>query len=117
SPDVSRVDLFRRQQKDVPPALTIPGDIEELSCVGLVIIGEPAEARRPLAHILNQGNIIAVRDPSQNVRTILSDAVVNHDMMFSNFDEDQFNTINDNLDFIIRIGEPVTSKQTNAVLK
>ena len=116
-PDVNRVDLFKRQQKDMTPALTIPGNIKKLSGAGLVIIGETAEDLSPLAPILNQGNIIAVCDPRQNVRTILSDAVVNHDMMFSNFDEDQFNTINDNLDFIIRIGEPVTSKQTNAFLK
>lgn len=116
-PDIERLDLFKRQQKNMVPALTIPGNIEKLSGAGLVLIGETAEDLTPLASLLNQGNIIAVCDPRQNIRTVLTDAVVNHDMMFSNFNDSQFRHLNDNIDFIIRIGEPVTSKQTNAFLK
>ncbi|WP_250130159.1 hypothetical protein [Jeotgalicoccus sp. WY2] len=41
----------------------------------------------------------------------MKDGIVNHDMMFSNFTDKHREYINSNVDFIIRIGEPVTSKR------
>lgn len=116
-PNVRRLDLFKRVQKSMTPAITVPGDIEKLKGTGLVFIGETAEDLTPLVSVLEQGNLIAVCDPRQNLRTFVKDAIVNHDMMFSNFSENHRQYIEDNIDFIIRIGEPVTSKQTNAFLK
>lgn len=97
--------------------MTLPGNIEKLTGTGLVIIGETAEDLTPLKPVLEQGNIITVFDPRQNLRTDVKDGIVNHDMMFSNFGDKHREYINRNVDFIIRIGEPVTSKQTNAFLK
>ena len=116
-PDINRMDLFKRKQKEMAPAITIPRNIKELAGTGMVIIGETAEDLSPLKPVLEQGNIITVCDPRQNIRTKVKDAIVNHDMMFSNFDDKHFDYIDSNIDFIIRIGEPVTSKQTNAFLK
>lgn len=116
-PNVERLDLFKRVQKSMIPATTVPGHIEKLKGTGLVFIGETAEDLTPLVSVLEQGNLIAVCDPRQNLRTFVKDAIVNHDMMFSNFSENHRRYIEDNIDFIIRIGEPVTSKQTNAFLK
>ncbi|CAD2081877.1 2-succinyl-5-enolpyruvyl-6-hydroxy-3-cyclohexene-1-carboxylate synthase [Jeotgalicoccus coquinae] len=116
-PDADRLDLFKRTQKDMSPALTIPGNIKKLSGTGLVIIGETAEDLSPVKSVLEQGNIITICDPRQNIRTEIKDAIVNHDMMFSNFGNKHYDYIDANVDFIIRIGEPVTSKQTNAFLK
>jgi 2-succinyl-5-enolpyruvyl-6-hydroxy-3-cyclohexene-1-carboxylic-acid synthase len=111
-PNVRRLDLFKRVQKSMTPAITVPGDIEKLKGTGLVFIGETAEDLTPLVSVLEQGNLIAVCDPRQNLRTFVKDAIVNHDMMFSNFSENHRQYIEDNIDFIIRIGEPVTSKQS-----
>ena len=116
-PNIERLDLFKRTQKKRVPAITIPGNIEKLTGTGLVIIGETAEDLTPLKPILEQGNIITVFDPRQNLRTEVKDGIVNHDMMFSNFGDRHREYVNSNVDFIIRIGEPVTSKQTNAFLK
>lgn len=116
-PDIERLDLFKRKQKKIVPTLTLPGHIEKLTGTGLVIIGETVEDLTPLQPVLEQENIITVCDPRQNIRTKVKDAVVNHDMMFSNFSDKHREYINSNVDFIIRIGEPVTSKQTNAFLK
>lgn len=116
-PNIERLDLFKRTQKELTPAITIPGNIRKLTGTGLVIIGETAEDLSPLKDVFEQGNIITVCDPRQNIRTHVKDAIVNHDMMFSNFGKKHFKYIDENVDFIIRIGEPVTSKQTNAFLK
>lgn len=116
-PDVSRLDLFKRPAKKISETLTIPGGIEKLEGTGLLIIGETAEDLTAVLPILEQDNIIAICDPRQNIRTKLKDGVVNHDMMFSNFSDAQLEGIDQKLDYIIRIGEPVTSKQTNAFLK
>ncbi|MDO5360404.1 MAG: thiamine pyrophosphate-binding protein, partial [Jeotgalicoccus sp.] len=116
-PNIERLDLFKRRQKKRVPAMTLPGNIEKLTGTGLVIIGETAEDLTPLKPVLEQGNIITVFDPRQNLRTDVKDGIVNHDMMFSNFGDKHREYINRNVDFIIRIGEPVTSKQTNAFLK
>ena len=116
-PNIERLDLFKRTQKKRVPAMTLPGNIEKLTGTGLVFIGETAEDLTPLRAVLEQGNVITVFDPRQNLRTDVKDAVVNHDMMFSNFSDKHREYLNSNVDFIIRIGEPVTSKQTNAFLK
>lgn len=116
-PNTERLDFFKRQQKVKVPAITLPGHIEKLAGTGLVIIGETAEDLTPLKPVLEQENIITVFDPRQNIRTEVKGAVVNHDMMFSNFNDKHLEYLNSNVDFIIRIGEPVTSKQTNAFLK
>lgn len=116
-PNIERLDLFKRTQKELTPAITIPGNIRKLTGTGLVIIGETAEDLSPLKDVFEQGNIITVCDPRQNIRTHVKDGIVNHDMMFSNFGKKHFKYIDENVDFIIRIGEPVTSKQTNAFLK
>lgn len=116
-PNIERLDLFKRTQKVMAPSITIPGNIEKLTGTVLAIIGETAEDLTPLKSILEQGNIIAIFDPRQNLRTEVKGGVVNHDMMFSNFSDKHREYLNSNVDFIIRIGEPVTSKQTNAFLK
>lgn len=116
-PNIERLDLFKRKQKKLVPAMTLPRNIEKLTGTGLVIIGETAEDLTPLKPVLEQGNLITVFDPRQNLRTDVKDGIVNHDMMFSNFTDKHREYINRNVDFIIRIGEPVTSKQTNAFLK
>lgn len=116
-PNIERLDLFKRRQKKLVPAMTLPRNIEKLTGTGLVIIGETAEDLTPLKPVLEQGNLITVFDPRQNLRTDVKDGIVNHDMMFSNFTDKHREYINRNVDFIIRIGEPVTSKQTNAFLK
>lgn len=116
-PNIERLDLFKRTQKKILPALIIPRNLPRLKGQGIVLIGETAENLTPLKALLEQGNISVICDPRQNVRTIVDKAIVNHDMMFSNFSNTHRQYINDNVDFIIRIGEPVTSKQTNAFLK
>ncbi|HIW37716.1 MAG TPA: 2-succinyl-5-enolpyruvyl-6-hydroxy-3-cyclohexene-1-carboxylic-acid synthase [Candidatus Jeotgalicoccus stercoravium] len=116
-PDVDAVDLFNREEKNIEPPLVIPRNIERLQGQGLVIIGETAEDLSDLTDLLSHDNLTVICDPRQNIRTKLKSSIVNHDLIFSCLGESQEEYIDTQADFIIRIGEPVTSKLTNGFLK
>ena len=116
-PDVEQLVHFHRKQKDISAPLTVPRNIERLNGQGLVLIGETAEDLTELLPLLNSKNLTVICDPRQNIRTKLDKTIVNHDMIFSHLTESFKAYIDESADFIIRIGEPVTSKLTNNFLK
>lgn len=116
-PDVDRLEHFSRSQKKISGPLTIPRHIEQLSGEGIVFIGETAEDLTELLPLLKSKNLTVICDPRQNIRTKFDEAIVNHDMIFSNLTDSLKAFIDEAADFIVRIGEPVTSKLTNGFLK
>lgn len=114
-PDLTRTDLFTRKRIEVKEA-TIHYDVQPLNGNILVILGETDASLDHLQDLFNQPNVITVADPRQHSRINSENIVTAHDLIFSCLTDNQQAFINQNLDYIIRVGEPVTSKLTNRFL-
>lgn len=114
-PDLSRTDLFTRERVEVKEA-TIHYDVQPLNGNILIILGETDASLDHLDDLFSQPNVIVIADPRQHVRINSENVITAHDLIFSCLTDEQQNFINKNLDYIIRVGEPLTSKLTNRFL-
>lgn len=114
-PDVSRTDLFYREQQ-LENSVTYNTDIEPLVGNGLVIIGE-TDFNFENFDFEQYKNLTFIMDPRIDKRTELSHVVTTHDLIFTNLTKEQEENLNHRFDFIVRVGEAVTSKSTNQFLK
>ncbi|WP_462421061.1 2-succinyl-5-enolpyruvyl-6-hydroxy-3-cyclohexene-1-carboxylic-acid synthase [Salinicoccus sp. Marseille-QA3877] len=114
-PDLTRTDLFTRERIEVKEA-AIHYDVQPLNGNILVVLGETDASLEHLQGLFNQPNVIVVADPRQHTRINSENIVTAHDLIFSCLTDKQQKFINQNLDYIIRVGEPVTSKLTNRFL-
>ncbi|MFC3901074.1 2-succinyl-5-enolpyruvyl-6-hydroxy-3-cyclohexene-1-carboxylic-acid synthase [Aliicoccus persicus] len=115
-PDLNRLDLFTRSTKhsDVITEHRLDGKIE-LSGRGLILLGATEVDLRESVEYLSTLNVPIIADSRQFVQKN-EDVITNHDLLFSyvlNHREDLL----ESFDFIIRVGDPFTSKSTNIFLK
>ena len=115
-PDLNRLDIFTRSTKhsDVITEHRLDGKIE-LSGRGLILLGATeVDLSESVAHLSKLG-VPIIADSRQFVQKN-KDVITNHDLLFSyvlNHREDLL----ESFDFIIRVGDPFTSKSTNIFLK
>ncbi|HJE20015.1 MAG TPA: 2-succinyl-5-enolpyruvyl-6-hydroxy-3-cyclohexene-1-carboxylic-acid synthase [Aliicoccus persicus] len=115
-PDLNRLDLFTRSTKhsDVITEHRLDGKIE-LSGRGLILLGATEVDLSESVEYLSTLNVPIIADSRQFVQKN-EDVISNHDLLFSyvlNHREDLL----ESFDFIIRVGDPFTSKSTNIFLK
>lgn len=114
-PDLNRLDLFTRttQASRVTTEKSIDGKIE-LSGRGLILLGATEVDLSESVEYLSTLNVPIIADSRQFVQR-KENVITNHDLLFSyvlNHCEDLIETF----DFIIRVGDPFTSKSTNQFL-
>lgn len=114
-PDLSRTDLFTRERIEVAER-TIHHNVKPLSGNILVVLGETEASLEHLETLFSQPNVMVLADPRQHARLTNENIITSHDLIFSCLTDEQEDFINQNLDYIIRAGEPVTSKLTNRFL-
>ena len=114
-PDMNRVDLFHREPSRTLTR-TVPDSVEALSGHILVILGE---TRTDLTDVkaLDCDNVTVIADPRQHYRLNQADVITNHDLMFLSLTDTQIQDLETQFDYIIRVGEPLTSKASNQFLK
>ena len=115
-PDVSMTGLFNREQKTLPEYKMTDASVKPLQGTGLLLIGETSEDISDIGDIIDRENLTVVLDPRQHLRRFLKNAVTHHDLIFNVLSEEQYSFIEENVDFILRIGEPLTSKAANKFL-
>ncbi|KKK35841.1 hypothetical protein WN59_03225 [Salinicoccus sediminis] len=115
-PDVSRTGLFNREQKTLPEYKMTDASVKPFQGTGLLLIGETREDISDIGGIIDRENLTVILDPRQHLRGFLKNAVTHHDLIFNVLSEAQYGFIEENVDFILRIGEPLTSKAANKFL-
>ncbi|CAD2074917.1 2-succinyl-5-enolpyruvyl-6-hydroxy-3-cyclohexene-1-carboxylic-acid synthase [Phocicoccus pinnipedialis] len=115
-PDLTRNDLFVNSKVELIENITIPKSVDEISGKVLLIIGETNECLEELSPLFNYRNVSTIMDPRQNMRVNLDNVITTHDLIFSNISNDKIKKIETEFDYIVRVGEPVTSKSTNQFL-
>ncbi|MCD2137269.1 2-succinyl-5-enolpyruvyl-6-hydroxy-3-cyclohexene-1-carboxylic-acid synthase [Salinicoccus halitifaciens] len=114
-PDLSRTDLFHREKNETAER-TIHNNVEKLTGDIMIILGETSRPLDDLEAVFSQENVTVIADPRQHARLGSEHIVTTHDLMFSTFSEEQLQQLENALDYIVRVGEPVTSKLTNRFL-
>ncbi|MXQ50546.1 2-succinyl-5-enolpyruvyl-6-hydroxy-3-cyclohexene-1-carboxylic-acid synthase [Salinicoccus hispanicus] len=115
-PDMTRTDFFHRTPKALSEySATLTSDLR-FEGHGLVFIGETADDLESVSSILDRENLTVIADPRQHIRRMLPNVITHHDLIFSNLNSGQLKRLETEVDFIIRIGEPLTSKVTNQFL-
>ncbi|WP_271401426.1 2-succinyl-5-enolpyruvyl-6-hydroxy-3-cyclohexene-1-carboxylic-acid synthase [Salinicoccus roseus] len=115
-PDMTRTDYFFRSEKGMQQYSIVPdGDIH-LEGHGIVLIGETVESLDCITPILDRENLTVIADPRQHIRRDMTGVITHQDLIFNSMDADQFDRLEREADFIVRIGEPLTSKATNKFL-
>ncbi|CAM4168431.1 2-succinyl-5-enolpyruvyl-6-hydroxy-3-cyclohexene-1-carboxylic-acid synthase [Lacicoccus alkaliphilus] len=114
-PDLSRTDLFHRARTGTVQR-TVHNNVEKITGNILIILGETAHPLEGLETIFSQDNVTVIADPRQHARLHSSNIITTHDLMFSTFTSAQLDHIENDFDYIVRVGEPVTSKLTNRFL-
>ena len=114
-PDLSRTDLFHRKKIETVER-TIHNNVEKLTGDILVILGETSRTLDDMEAVFSQKNVTVIADPRQHARLAGENVVTTHDLIFSTFSETQLGYLENTLDYIVRVGEPVTSKLTNRFL-
>lgn len=115
-PDVTMLELFNRTKKKSPKYKMVDGSMDIFKGTGLLFIGETREDLSVAADMIDADNLTVVADPRQPLRGTLKNAVTHHELIFNVLSEKQFEFIEENVDFILRIGEPLTSKAANKFL-
>lgn len=115
-PDMTRTDFFHRTPKTVTEYSVALSSNPRFEGHGLVFIGETSEDLEDVCSILDKENLTVIADPRQHIRRLLPDVITHHDLIFSNLNSTQLERLEAEVDFIIRIGEPLTSKVTNQFL-
>lgn len=115
-PDVTMTELFYRTQKQPPAYRMVDGSMDSFEGTGLLFIGETVEDLSGIGTVIDRAGLTVVADPRQHLRKSLKDAVSHHDLIFNTLSDEQFGFIEENVDFILRIGEPLTSKAANKFL-
>src|SRR5699024_5572707 len=115
-PDVSMTGLFNREQKTLTEYKMTDASVKPLQGTGLLLIGETSQDISDMGDIIDRENLTVVLYPRQHLRRFLKNAVTHHDLIFNVLSEEQYSFIEENVDFILRIGEPLTSKAANKFL-
>ncbi|WP_246095015.1 2-succinyl-5-enolpyruvyl-6-hydroxy-3-cyclohexene-1-carboxylic-acid synthase [Salinicoccus cyprini] len=115
-PDMTRTDLFHRTPRAMPEYSVALSSGLHFEGHGLVIIGETADDLESVSSVLDRENLTVIADPRQHIRRTLPNVITHHDLIFSNLNQEQLKRLEAEVDFIIRIGEPLTSKVTNQFL-
>lgn len=114
-PDLSRVDLFTRELS-INASSTLPENVKSIQGNILVILGYTDENLTNV-EALGYGNVTVVADPRQHYRVDEAQVITHHDLIFLSLTEEQINHLDHSFDYILRVGEPVTSKATNQFLQ
>ncbi len=115
-PDLTRTDLFKATKVESNETVTVPKNITVIKGKILLIVGETIESLDALEPVFNFKNVDTIMDPRQNTRVFLKNAITSHDLIFSHVTEEHIKSIEKSYDYIVRVGEPVTSKSTNQFL-
>lgn len=115
-PDLTKTELFVEADCKLDYSLTVPCEIKEIHGNVLLIIGETSENLSNLNDVFQYKNVTVIMDPRQNTRTMLHNVITTHDLIFSGIEEAERTTLEEQYDYIVRVGEPVTSKSTNQFL-
>lgn len=114
-PDMTRTDLFTRSLSR-PVQKTVPDNIESIFGDILVFLGYTDETLEDI-DVLNYKNVTVVADPRQHYRLKHKTTISSHDLIFLSLSDAQKSYLAQHFDYIVRVGEPVTSKATNQFLK
>ncbi|MFB9859647.1 2-succinyl-5-enolpyruvyl-6-hydroxy-3-cyclohexene-1-carboxylic-acid synthase [Salinicoccus siamensis] len=114
-PDLTRTDLFFRSRSETPAQITEAVPSYTFKGSGLVFIGETIEALEGLVPLMENKGLTVITDPRQHIR-MKAATVTHHDLLFGSLSEEQKAWLDDEVDFIIRIGDPFTSKALNTFL-
>lgn len=111
-PDLTRKDLFKREPIFKTETSTLADKTPiELNGRGIILLGgTTGNLDAAIAH-LSQFNVPIFADPRQHQQSHHS-VMTNHDLLFSYLLNNESDWI-DTLDFVIRVGDPFTSKSTN----
>ncbi|HIW13044.1 MAG TPA: 2-succinyl-5-enolpyruvyl-6-hydroxy-3-cyclohexene-1-carboxylic-acid synthase [Candidatus Salinicoccus stercoripullorum] len=115
-PDVKMNDLFNRKKKALPDYKMADESMNPFQGTGLLLIGETREDVSGIGGIIDRENLTVIIDPRQHLRKFMKNAVTHHDLIFNALSEAQYSFIEENVDFILRVGEPLTSKAANKFL-
>lgn len=115
-PDVTKLKLFNRIKRQKPAYKMVDASVGCFEGNGLLFIGETMEDISDISSIIDRDHLTVLADPRQHLRKSLSNAVTHHDLIFNVLSGEQLSTIEENVDFILRIGEPLTSKAANKFL-
>ncbi|WP_411842089.1 2-succinyl-5-enolpyruvyl-6-hydroxy-3-cyclohexene-1-carboxylic-acid synthase [Salinicoccus sp. HZC-1] len=115
-PDVTMLELFHRTQKHSPGYRMVDASADQFEGTGLLFIGETVEDITGIERVVDRDGLTVIADPRQHLRKSLKNAVTHHDLIFNALSDEQYKFIEENVDFILRIGEPLTSKAANKFL-
>lgn len=114
-PDLERMDLFKRSQRENTMIVELEHEKTiELSGRGLILIGATEENLNESIEHLSHLNVPIFADPRQ-AGNHHQKVMTNHDLLFSYILIERKDLL-ETLDFVIRIGDPFTSKATNQLL-
>lgn len=114
-PDMNRVDLFKKSPVNTS-VQTLPEPIEAVSGNILVILGETDEDLSSV-ETLTYENVTVIADPRQHCRIENSNVITSQDLIFLSLTETSRYHLEKHFDYIVRVGEPLTSKASNQFLK
>ncbi len=115
-PDVTMLELFSRMKRQQPNYRMVDASIGTFQGTGMIFIGETREDITGISEMIDRDDLTVITDPRQHLRQSLKDAVTHHDLIFNVLSKEQLRYIEESVDFIIRVGEPLTSKATNKFL-
>lgn len=115
-PDLSRTDLFVKDQVH-KEEIQRPVDVQGIGGEILVILGETDAALSSQIPALDPDNVTVICDPRQHFRLRHPDVITTHDLLFQSMSDTQFEFLERHIDYIVRVGEPLTSKEANQFLK
>lgn len=114
-PDVTRTDLFFRSRWKPPVQITEAVPDLTLKGNGIVFIGETIDDLESLVPLMERKGLTIITDPRQHIRRGAA-TVTHHDLLFGSLSEEQKAWLDKEVDFILRIGDPFTSKALNTFL-
>lgn len=114
-PDLGQTSLFYREQgTEASEPVAHVDDTTIIKGRGLILLGATLENIEDAVAHLNTLNIPIVADPRQSARKN-AHVMTNYDILFSYILTHQTELL-ESLDFVIRVGDPFTSKSTNQLL-
>lgn len=113
-PDLSQTSLFYRVQRSTAHTAELQVDQTKISGRGLILLGATQEDISEAVSHLATLNVPIVADPRQFTHKN-QHVITNHDLLFNYLLTHQSDVL-DTIDFVIRVGDPFTSKSTNQLL-
>ena len=114
-PDLTQTSLFHREQLNADNGSTSEAvEVTTVKGRGLILLGATCENLSESVEHLSTLNIPIIADPRQSAHKI-SHVITNHDILFSYILNHKPELL-ESIDFVIRVGDPFTSKSTNQLL-